>query len=146
MAYFGMSKNGSGYRDETAYKALMGMAKPGDVWTAGDGREQVLILKNQGSFVNCISLAERKKHENMMEVNSAGTHYTNPAMVKYLFCEKLGTFVQRLPADEFDRVLEAVEDALTFPRIRVSRLGKAGKRRQECHALLDKILDRTEGA
>jgi len=142
MAYFGMSKNGSGYKDETAYKALMGMAKPGDVWTAGDGREQVLILKNQGSFVNCLTLAERKKHENMLEIQSAGTFYTNPAMIKYLFCEKLGTFVQRLPADEFDRVLEAEEEALRFPRVRISRPGKKEKHRQECHALLDRILDR----
>lgn len=145
MAYFGMSKNGSGYKDETAYKALMGMAKPGDVWTAGDGREQVLILKNQGSFVNCLTLADARKHEHMMEVNSAGTYYTNPAMVKYLFCEKLGTFVQRLPADEFDRVLETVEEALRFPRLKYSRKGKTEKQRQECHALLDKILDRAEG-
>lgn len=137
MAYFSMGKNGSGYRDETAYKALMGMAKPGDVWSAGDGREQVLILKNQGSFVNCLTLAETKRHENMMEVNSAGTYYTNPAMVKYLFCEKLGTFMQRLPADEFDKVLEAVEDALRF-----NRPGKTAKHRRECHELLDKVLDR----
>lgn len=141
MAYFGMSKNGSGYRDETAYKALMGMAKAGDVWTAGEGREKVLILKNQGAFVNCISLADARKHEHMIEVNSAVTYYTNPAMVKYLFCEKLGTFVERLPADEFDRVLESVESVLKFPRLRHSKTGKTGHR-AECHALLDKILDR----
>lgn len=137
MAYFGMSKNGSGYKDETAYKALMGMAKPGDVWTAGDGREQVLILKNQGSFVNCLTLAERKKHENMLEIQSAGTFYTNPAMIKYLFCEKLGTFSQRLPADEFDKVIDAVEEVMRF-----RRPGKVEQRRRECHALLDEILNK----
>lgn len=132
-----MGKNGSGYKDETAYKALMGMAKPGDVWTAGDGHKKVLILKNQGAFVNCLTLVDTQKHSRMMEINSAGTFYSDPAMIEYLFCERLGTFVQRLPADEFDKVFEAVEEALAFGRKKVDQ-----DHRRECHELLDKILDR----
>lgn len=140
MADFGMNRNASGYRDDTAYKAFMGMAKPGDVWTAKDGRQKVLILKNQGSFCNCLRLLDNQVHQRCIEVNSAETMYTDPAMLQYLFNEYLGTFVQRLPAAEFDRVLDAVEDALTF------RQGKERKsQRQECHDLLDKILDRLGG-
>lgn len=140
MADFGMNRNASGYRDDTAYKAFMGMAKPGDVWTAKDGRQKVLIIKNQGSFCNCLRLLDNQVHQRCIEVNSAGTMYTDPAMLQYLFNEYLGTFVQRLPAAEFDRVLDAVEDALTF---RQSKERKS--QRQECHDLLDKILDRLGG-
>ena len=144
MADYGMAKNGSGYKDETAYKALMGMAKPGDVWTMGDSK--VLILKNQGAYCNCLTLMTEKKHERMIEIVSGETYYTNPGMVRYLFNDRLGAFAQRLPVDEFDVVLEAVEEALRFPRLRISSVKKSKQHRQECHALLDKILDRMEEA
>lgn len=137
MADYGLKRNGSGYRDETAYRAFMSMAKPGDVWTAGDGHKKVLILKNQGAYCNCLTLIDTHKHDRMMEIRSALVYHTDPAMLEYLFCDKLGAFVERLPADEFDRVLEEVEAALYF-----GRKGADKGHRKECHELLDKILDR----
>lgn len=139
MADYGLKRNGSGYKDETAYKAFMGMAKSGEVWTANDGREQVLILKNQGTFCNCLTLTGTNKHEGSMEIISAGTMYTNPGMVKYLFNDRLGAFVQKLPATEFAKVAEAVEDALCISK---GRKAVDKDHRKECHDLLDKILDR----
>jgi hypothetical protein len=136
MADFGLKRNGSGYYDETAYKAFMGMAKAGDIWTANDGKEQVLILKNQGEFCNVLTLIDTYKHSRMMEINSAGTYYTDPAMIKYLFHDRLGVFAQRLPASEFEKVMEAVEEALGFGM---------RDRRKEAHDLLDMILDKVGG-
>lgn len=136
MADYELKRNGSGYYDETAYKAFMGMAKAGDIWTANDGREEVLILKNQGTLCNCLTLTDKSMDKQCIEIVSAGTMYTNPSMVKYLFNSRLGTFVQRLPADEFAKVMEAVEDALGF--------GKRD-RRKEAHDLLDMILDKVGG-
>lgn len=136
MADFGLKRNGSGYYDETAYKAFMGMAKAGDIWTANDGREEVLILKNQGTLCNCLTLTDKSMDKQCIEIVSAGTMYTNPSMVKYLFNSRLGTFVQRLPADEFAKVMEAVEDALGFGM---------RDRRKEAHDLLDMILDKVGG-
>lgn len=138
MADYELIRNGSGYYDETAYKAFMGMAKAGDIWTANDGKERVLILKNQGEFCNALTLLDTCKHSQMMEITSAGTHYTDPGMVKYLFHSRLGAFVQRLPADEFKKVREAVEDALGFGK-------QAVDRRKEAHDLLDMNLDRVGG-
>lgn len=134
MADYGLKRNGSGYYDETAYKAFMGMAKAGDIWTANDGREEVLILKNQGTFCNCLTLTNRSEDKQCIKIISAGTMYTNPGMVKYLFNSRLGAFVQRLPATEFEKVREAVEDALS--------IGKPIDHRKEAHELLDMILDR----
>lgn len=137
MADYGLKRNGSGYKDETAYKAFMSMAKSGEVWTVNDGREKVLILKNQGTFCNCLTLTDTNKHAGNMEIISAGTMYTNPGMVKYMFNSWLGAFVQKLPATEFKRVVEAVEDALNISGKKVDK-----DHRRECHELLDKILDR----
>ena len=135
MADFGLNRNGSGYYDETAYKAIMGMAKAGDIWTTFDGREEVLILKNQGTFCNCLTMTDKSMNKECIEVVSDSTMYTNPGMVKYLFNSRLGTFVQRLPEDEFAKVREAVEDVLGFGKQEIDR-------RAEAHALLDMILDR----
>ena len=135
MADFGLNRNGSGYYDETAYKAFMGMAKAGDIWMANNGREQVLILKNQGTFCNCLTLTDRSGDKNCIEIISAGTMCTNPGMVKYLFNSRLGAIVQKLPASEFEKVMKAVEDAMGFGK-------KIVDRRKECHDLLDAILDK----
>lgn len=134
MADYGMGYNGSGYVDPTAYKAIMGAAKPGDVWT--EGEKLVLILKNQGAFCNVLMLREEQVHSRMIEIISGKHFYTDPAMVKFTFCERLGQYVQKLPKDEFAKVLDEVSTALDFAN--VQRKGK----REMCHALLDEILDR----
>lgn len=138
MADYGLARNGSGYYDETAYKAIMGMAKAGDIWTVDNGREEVLILRNQGTFCNCLTLTDRMRDKQCIEITSAGTMYTNPGMIKYLFNDRLGAFVQRLPDDEFAKVRETVEDVLGFGK-------QAIDRRQVAHELLDMILDRAGG-
>ena len=139
MAEFGLNRNGSGYYDETAYKAFMGMAKAGDIWTANDGREVVLILRNQVGFCNVLTLLEQSKHSRMVEINSDRATYTDPGMVKYLFNEKLGRFVQRLPEDEFARVRKMVAETLGFCE---QTANVEIDKRKIAHELLDMILDK----
>lgn len=135
MADFGLNRNGSGYYDETAYKAFMGMAKAGDIWTTFDGREEVLILRNQGTHCNCLSLTDKASDARCIEIDGAG--YTNPGMVKYLFNQRLGRFVRRIPEGEFAQIMEEVEDAMGFrkPEVKIDK-------RAIAHELLDMILDR----
>ena len=132
MADYGMGYNGSGYKDETAYKAIMGAAKPGDIWT--EGEKLVLILKNQGAFCNVLVLREESIHSRMIEIVSGKRFYTDPGMLKFTFCERLGQYVQRLPKDEFARVMDEVADALGFA------IEKEKSKQELCHELLDKIL------
>lgn len=133
MADFGMAYNGSGYIDSTAYKAIMGAAKPGDIWT--EGERLVLILRNQGKFCNILTLYEEQRHSSMMEITSGKRFYAAPTMVHYVFCERLGQYCQRLPRDEFARVLDEVESALGFQEERQKNMRKI------CHEILDKVLD-----
>ena len=138
MADFGLNRNGSGYYDETAYKAFMGMAKAGDICTTMDGREEVMILKNQGTLCNCLTMTDKSNDPQCIEIISAGAKYTNPSMVKYLFNSRLGRFVQRLPADEFAKVREAVADVMGFgEQTAKTEIDK----RKIAHELLDKILN-----
>ena len=140
MAEFGLNRNGSGYYDETAFKAFMDIAKPGDIWTTQYGQSTVLILRNQGTFCNCLTLLNQYKHSRMMEVNGNMTYYTDPAMIHYLFNEKLGRFVQQLPEAEFAAVMEAVEGVMGFGRKAVEV-----DKRKVVHDLLDMILDKAGG-
>ena len=137
MADFGLNRNGSGYYDETAFKAFMDIAKPGDIWTVND-EKNVLILQNQGTFCNVLTLLDTHKHSRMMEINGMVTYYTDPAMVHYLFNEKLGRFVQRLHEDEFAKVREAVAGEMGFGEQHMNV-------RLDAHALLDAILDKVGG-
>lgn len=168
MAEFGLNRNGSGYYDETAYKAFMGMAKAGDIWTTFDGREEVLILRNQGTLCNCLSLTDKAGDARCIEIDLGhppaqdrvlttladckqstalvgkadlyGLRYTNPSMVKYLFHQRLGKFVRKIPDGEFAQIMEAVWDAMGFRKPEV----KADKR-AIAHDLLDMILDKVGG-
>lgn len=111
---FKMTRNGSGYYDETATKAFNGMAKSGEIWTAGNnGRErEVIIIKNHGRMCNVLSLLDERKGNNCIEVVSRSLKYTDPRMIQYMFNDSLGQFVKALSDEEFDKVLDEVEDAL----------------------------------
>ena len=59
MADYGLHKNSEGYADPTAYEAIRGMAKPGEVWKY-KGRE-VLIVKIKAATATFYSLAITRK-------------------------------------------------------------------------------------
>ena len=133
MADYGMAYNGSGYVDSTAYRAIMGAPKPGDIWTEGD--KLILILKNQGAFCNVLMLREESVHSRMIEIVSGKRFYTDPAMLKFTFCERMGQYVQRLPKEVFEDVLKHVVCELDFAM-------QLKSKREMCHELLDKIMDK----
>ena len=135
MADFGLNRNGSGYYDETAYKAFMGMAHEGEIWTTLDGRQEALILRNQGTFCNCLTMTDRLRDKQCIEIS--GGRYTNPGMIKYLFNDKLGRLAARLPVAEFETIREAVEAAMGFKTQDVKI-----DMRKEVHDMLDMILDK----
>jgi hypothetical protein len=86
-----------------------------------------------------LTLLEQSKHSRMVEINSDRATYTDPGMVKYLFNEKLGRFVQRLPEDEFARVREMVAETLGFCE---QTANVEIDKRKIAHELLDMILDK----
>lgn len=106
MADYGLHKNSEGYADPTAYEAIRGMAKPGEVWKY-KGRE-VLIVKNQGSYSNILQLGDYKKGS----VCVGGRLYAQPGMLSYAFNDLLTERVETLAADDFNEIVQEVADAL----------------------------------
>lgn len=111
---FKMDRNGSGYKDETAFKAFKGMAKAGEIWTFNNfgNEKEVLVIKNHGGHCNVLSLLDECKTKHCIEINSRAKKYTDPRMMQYLFNDNLGQFVKALTGAEFDTVLDEIEDAL----------------------------------
>ena len=140
MADYGMKRNGSGYYDPTAYAAMIGMAKPGEIWETNNGKKLVLILKNHdhGNFCNCLTLTDKVEDKYCMEVRGK---YTNPGMVQYLYNDYLSSWVTTLTPAEFENVRCAVSNALGLrgrePEPEPVEMTLA----QKCHALLDMILE-----
>lgn len=111
---FKMNRNGSGYYDETAFKAFKGMAKEGEIWTTGigDREKEVLVIKNHGTHCNVLSLLDESKSKFCIEIKSRSLKYTDPRMMQYLFNDNLGQFVKALSEEDFDKVLDEIEEAL----------------------------------
>lgn len=112
MTEFKMNRNGSGAYDGTAYKAIMGMPKSGEIWTYGTIGKEILIIKNHGTLSNVLTLLDENKSKYCIEVASRSLKYTDPRMLQYAFNEGMGQFVKSLPDEEFDKVLDEIEDAL----------------------------------
>lgn len=106
MGDFGLYKNSEGYADPTAYEAIRGMAKPGEIWEYKG--QVVLIVKNQGTYCNILQLGEYKKGSMCI----AGKWYTQPGMLSYAFNDLLTKRVETLTADDCNEILQEVADTL----------------------------------
>lgn len=107
MADFGAYKNGEGYADPTAYEAVRGMAKPGEIWSYKD--KEVLIVRNQGTYCNILQLGPFKKGS----VDVAG-RYANPGMLSYAFNDMLTECVWKVSNEEFEAICDEIAEALNL--------------------------------
>ena len=141
MADNEMKRNGSGYYDETAYKAYMDMAKPGEIWTGANGGEYLIVQKQKG-FFNVLRLVDIDHPENI----SVAGKYTNPAMLYYLSQPLLGRYMGSISAADYTAVIKEMRKRLTFVELQikeelVNHESKKKSRKQLAHELLDMILE-----
>ncbi|MBO5957518.1 MAG: hypothetical protein J6Q39_08185 [Bacteroidales bacterium] len=118
MVDFKMSRNGSGYYDETAYRAINEMAKPGEIWsylTNNGFRKDVLIIKNHGTFCSALSLVDEDSSESI-EVRGLNnfSKYTDPRMVQYIYNSNLAQRIALVDIEEFDEILKFISNALSL--------------------------------
>ncbi len=111
---FKMNRNGSGAYDGTAYDAMMSAPKPGEIWTFKNGysEKEVLVIQNHGTVCTTLTLVDEHKGRDCIEIVSKSIKYCIPYMLQYSFNQSFGEFIKKLPDEEFDGVLDAIEDAL----------------------------------
>lgn len=111
MTDVSIKRNASGYYDETPYKAVFKGAQPGEIWKTSLGKEYLIVAVHNSNMYTVLGLYDQYKPDSM-EITSRQLMYTNPAMVQYLFGSNLSDFVKALSEEEFDKIIEAVSDAL----------------------------------
>lgn len=108
-----MMRNGSGYPDFTAYNGMMN-PNPGEIWTQGDRDDDYWVLLAVNNNV-CTGLKlTNRDMDGSISVTCREVMYTNPAMMGYVFRNRLGCYVKTLPKKEFDDVRKAAADTLGF--------------------------------
>lgn len=140
---FKMNRNASGYYDETAYKAIQGMAKTGEIYECG--HKVVLIIKNHGNHCTALTLLEQDS-DNCTIIDSLNhKFYTDPSRVQYVYTNMLGQCVDVIEAESFKIVLEEIEYALGFYNLHEKELLRLNQRIRELEKqVIDLEAEKTE--
>ena len=109
-------KNGSGYYDETAYKAIRGLHRPGEIWVRNTDNRQVLVLAQHRSFCTVLQLSDHPdQYGDKIPLNGSGTQYAHPGKIMYMYNDLFGQYVRKMDSRDFKGVQQAVAQALAIP-------------------------------
>lgn len=111
-----LKRNGEGYMDPTAYKAIVEADKPvpGDIFSA-DGAEWLVVAYNAPVMI-VLKLFDDHKNEIEVEVTSRAKKYTDPRFIHYRFYVPHSyDLVKALPQSEYESVVDAVRNVLGLP-------------------------------
>lgn len=119
MSEFKMSRNGSGYYDETAYNGMNQMPQAGEVWTYTNNgsirQREILIIKNHGTFCTALNLLDEEKDGCIAVTGHAGfERYTDTRMIQYIYNTNVGRCITELPKEEFEAILHEISLDLGF--------------------------------
>lgn len=136
-------RNGSGYVDLTAYKAIkkadggVNMNK-GEIWEIKHGRSyrMAVVLAVHEKVCNVLVLNDEMYGENDFEVVAKGVKYTDPCMISYAFNDNFVGFVKCMKDHEFETLLDVIRGELGFNQIPNSTIENAEK--DKCIAELEK--------
>ena len=111
MKDYGIRKNASNYYDETAYKALSSVPRPGEIWTHKTHTDYVLILASNDRVSAMLKLDD-KPREGKIEVLAKVRMYTDPIKLCYSFHDMLGSYVRTMSDGDFNEVRKVVARTL----------------------------------
>lgn len=117
-----LKRNGSGYYDPTAYKAMQNYEreeekmKQGEIWEVGYGFnvKYAVVVAVQEDFCNVLVLNEENKSDDDVQVKAFGIMYTHPAMLSYTFNDRFNRFIRAMTEEEFNSLLSAISKKLLF--------------------------------
>ena len=113
-------RNPEGYLDLTAYRALEGAPKSGEVWKyerKGGGIVEELIIRNHGDYCACLLVIDDCM-PNCIPVKARPgndiNRYVNPQMLHFIYTAKLKLFLKRVPDENFVKIVEKLKYTLDF--------------------------------
>lgn len=121
-------RNGSGYVDPTAYKALTAVAKtqqgvavkPGSVWSAyfGTTSRKCVVMTAHKDHATILVLNDEPKGYGceLLETVAGTTYYAIPALLSYKYYEDFDVQKDSLDPAEFSRMWDLTLNYLGVPR------------------------------
>lgn len=117
-----LRRNGSGYYDPTAYKALKNIereeeemeVRKGEIWEVemGNNMRTVLVLAVHGSYSTVLTFSDEQRERRTLQMNAQGMKYTEPGMVTYKFHDAFDKFIRLTTDEEFADIMNKVAGAL----------------------------------
>lgn len=109
-----LRRNGSGYIDQTAYKAIRNIEgvremERGEIYEVqynGDYKEAVVIAVHPNLCT--VLMLDDKQYNNSVQVVSTSIRYANPEMLSYKTKRDFGRFVKIMKDDEFKVLMNQV--------------------------------------
>lgn len=114
-----VSRKDISYIDITTSKAIPSMQRAGEIWTSKLGVEYLILSAHPGHS-QVLKLCEYEPSGHCIPVTSRCMRYICPSMVQYMTGNMFQDYVKTVPAEEFQRVMQAVAEALSV-EIRVSQ-------------------------
>lgn len=115
-------RNGSGYVDPTAYKALLEVQKgepmenrTGELWEVTNNKGYVnecIILADHGKVCTILQLIDEDNGYSDIQVNCRGIKFTDSRKLQYCFDNACTGFIRKLSEQEFEAIMKKVAASL----------------------------------
>ena len=121
---YSINRNGSGYYDPTAYKAIKNYMRNGEnsmklykgdiveIETNTGLTKEAVILSVHSKFSTILILTENESLP--YSVNCKGLRFTDPGMIQYVFNDNVKELIRSMKQDEIDYLLQEVVDGLGY--------------------------------
>lgn len=149
--------NGSGYYDETAYKAMKNMDRggthkmsdinnytTGEIWEmeATNGiTKEVILIQCFGNYAAVLTLMDNEPKQNALAVKSLSLKYTDCGRLGYCFYDKLTNYIRTLSDGDIAELKRSIADALELPMPEMLESPQLEKQVETDSALKAAILD-----
>lgn len=117
-----LKRNGSGYYDPTAYKALKNIEseengmeiKVGDIWEveAGIDTKLAVVIATHHAHSSILLLQDDVKPQRDIDIFVQGNKQAESSMVSYKFNTAFREFVRKTTAEEFEDIMQKVANSL----------------------------------
>lgn len=115
-------RNGSGYYDPTAHKALKNIEreektmeiKKGEIWEmeAGNSLRIGIVIANHLGYATVLLLNDEQRPERTIKLNAQGMKCADPGRVSFMNHKDFNKFIRLTTDEEFADIMKQVTEAL----------------------------------
>lgn len=129
--------NGSGYYDETAYKAIKNTDRggitsmeynKGEIWeieTANGSTREVLLVQCFDDYAAALTLTDYQPNHTYMQIKSQDLKYMDCGRLGYVFYDKFVKFIRMVSDEELKEIQYRIASALDLPALEAAEAAES---------------------